>query len=111
MSALEQNGKYELSDNGLEVSARANDEGTYIHIKYEKSEAKDFRKFIENLDDEIFVEVCDTLGDEKIKTLQEKLDKNIAANEIAEFKTIAEKLLVTKITTLNKQLGYVRANM
>ncbi len=101
---LAENGKYEYSENGLNISAKSSDNQISVQVSYEapnaKSEAEDFQKFIETLDDELFTEVCESLGGETLTRIANCLNsKDIEAvrSGVLRFKKELKDILTHKI--------------
>ena len=70
-NVLAENGEFNFSENGLNISAKSSDNALTLQVSYEtpkqtaESEAKDFQKFIETIDDDLFTDVCESLGGEQ----------------------------------------------
>lgn len=102
--ALAENGEYKYSENGLNISAKSSDNQISVQVSYEapnaKSEAEDFQKFIETLDDELFTEVCESLGGETLTRIANCLNsKDVEAvrSGILRFKKELKDILIHKI--------------
>ena len=104
--ALAENGEYNYSENGLTISAKSSDGGTSLQISYEtpkqtaKSEAQDFQKFIETIDDNLFTDVCESLGGEQLSRIANCLnsdDIEAVRSAVLRFKQEMKNVLVKKI--------------
>lgn len=104
--ALAENGEYNYSENGLTISAKSSDDCASLQISYEtpkqtaKSEAQDFQKFIENIDDELFTDVCESLGGEQLSRIANCLnsdDIEAVRSAVLRFKQEMRNVLVKKI--------------
>lgn len=80
-------------------------------MSYEKSyktEAEDFREYIESLDDELFIEVCESLGRDKLTQITNCLNsKDIESvrSGILRFKQELKDILTDKIDYYQECLG------
>lgn len=104
--ALAENGEYNYSENGLTISAKSSDGGASLQISYEtpkptaESEAKDFQKFIETIDDELFTDVCESLGGEQLSRIANCLnsdDVEAVRSGVLRFKQEMREVLTNKI--------------
>ena len=105
--ALAENKEYNYSENGLTISAKSSDGCTSLQISYEeptknaKSEAEDFQKYLEKLDDDLFTDVCDSLGGEQLSRIANCLnsdDVEAVRSGILRFKQELKEVLTTKIS-------------
>lgn len=103
---LAENGEYNYSENGLTISAKSSDGGASLQISYEtpkqtaKSEAQDFQKFIETIDDDLFTDVCESLGGEQLSRIANCLnsdDVEAVRSAVLRFKQEMRNVLVKKI--------------
>lgn len=102
--ALAENGEYNYSENGLNISAKSSDGCTSLQISYEepstKKEVEDFEKYLENLDDDLFVETCESLGNDNVVKINQCLKSNnieSVRSAIMRFKTELKEILNNKI--------------
>ena len=105
--ALAENKEYNYSENGLTISAKSSDGCTSLQISYEeptknaKSEAEDFQKYLEKLDDDLFTDVCESLGGEQLTRIANCLhsdDVEAVRSGILRFKQELKEVLTTKIS-------------
>lgn len=105
-NALAENKEYNYSENGLTISAKSSDGCTTLQISYEepkdlaKAEGEDFKKFIENLDDDLFKEVCESLEGETLTRIANCLNsKDVEAvrSGVLRFKKELRDILHSKI--------------
>ena len=101
---IAENGEYKYSENGLNISAKSSDGNITVQVCYEapnaKSEGEDFRKFIESLDDELFTEVCESLGGENLTRIANCLnakDVESVRSGVLRFKKELREVLINKI--------------
>lgn len=103
---LAENGEYNYSENGLTISAKSSDNELSLQVSYEtpkqtaKSEAQDFQKFIENIDDDLFTDVCESLGGEQLSRIANCLNSNdieAVRSAVLRFKQEMRTVLVKKI--------------
>lgn len=104
--ALAENGEYNYSENGLTISAKSSDGGASLQISYEtpkptaKSEAQDFQKFIKTIDDDIFTDICESLGGEQLSRIANCLnsdDIEAVRSGVLRFKQEMREVLTNKI--------------
>ena len=112
--ALAENGEYNYSENGLTISAKSSDGCTSLQISYEepkdlaKEEAEDFKEFLNNLDDDLFTDVCDSLGQETVTRIHNCLnseDLEAIRSGILRFKKELKEVLVNKINYYSECLN------
>ena len=113
-NALAENKEYNYSENGLTISAKSSDGCTSLQISYEepknlaKEEAEDFKNFIENIDDELFTETCESLGGETLTRIANCLnseDVEAVRSGILRFKKELREVLVNKINYYSECLN------
>ena len=104
--ALAENGEYNYSENGLTISAKSSDDCASLQISYEtpkqtaKSEAQDFQKFIETIDDDLFTDICESLGGEQLSRIANCLNSNdveAVRTAVLRFKKEMREVLTSKI--------------
>ena len=62
MKASENNKDYKFNKNGLDISMNNSDNGFELSVKYTnpvQSEVEKFTDFLNSLDDELFVDICE----------------------------------------------------
>ena len=105
-NVLAENGEFNYSENGLNISAKSSDNALQLQVSYEtpkptaKSEAQDFQKFIETIDDDLFTDVCESLGGEQLSRITNCLNsKDIESvrSGVLRFKQEMRNVLVKKI--------------
>ena len=105
-NVLAENGEFNYSENGLNISAKSSDNALQLQVSYEtpkptaKSEAKDFQKFIETIDDTLFTDVCESLGGEQLSRIANCLnsdDVEAVRSAVLRFKQEMKNVLVKKI--------------
>ena len=103
---LAENGEFNYSENGLNISAKSSDNELSLQVSYEtpkqtaKSEAQDFQKFIETIDDNLFTDVCESLGGEQLSRIANCLnsdDIEAVRSAVLRFKQEMKNVLVKKI--------------
>lgn len=104
--ALAENKEYNYSGNGLTISAKSSDGCTSLQISYEepqnlaREEAEDFKQYLETLDDDLFLDVCNSLGSETISKISNCLQTNnveSVRSGILRFKQELKQVLTDKI--------------
>ena len=105
-NVLAENGEFNYSENGLNISAKSSDNALQLQVSYEspkqtaKSEAQDFQKFIETIDDDLFTDVCESLGGEQLSRIANCLnsdDVESVRSAVLRFKQEMRNVLVSKI--------------
>ena len=113
-NALAENGEYKYSENGLTISAKSSDNQLSLEVSYEepknlaKEEAEDFKKFIENIDDELFTETCESLGRETLTRIANCLnskDVESVRSGVLRFKKELKDILTNKINYYSECLN------
>ena len=110
IKASENNKDYKFNKNGLDISMNSSDNGFELSIKYAnpvQSEVDKFTDFLNNLDDELFVNICEKIGNDGLQRIQNCLDsENIESvrSAVSYFKAHAREYIEDKTKYLNKQL-------
>ena len=112
VDAINKNQKYYLSNNGLTVKAESTDDSLFLLISYERQkeesdlaneEVGKFQKYLESLDDDLFIDVCEYLGKSELNKIQECLEseklESVRAG-ITKFKMALSKVVTMKIEQL-----------
>ena len=108
--ALAENGEYNFSENCLNISAKSSDGQLSIQVSYDniaEKEAEDFNKYVNSIEDDLFVEVCENLGNETVLKINNCLKSNDieqVRSAVLRFKQEFNKLLQAKIEKYNKYL-------
>lgn len=110
MKASENNKDYKFNKNGLDISMNSSDNGFELSVKYTnpvQSEVDKFTDFLNGLDDELFVNICEKIGNDGLQRIQNCLDsENIESirSAVSYFKAHAREYIEDKTKYLNKQL-------
>lgn len=110
MKASENNKDYKFNKNGLDISMNSSDNGFELSIKYTnpvQSEVDKFTDFLNSLDDELFVNICEKIGNDGLQRIQNCLDsENIESvrSAVSYFKAHAREYIENKTKYLNEQL-------
>ena len=113
-NVLAENGEFNYSENGLNISAKSSDGCTSLQISYEepknlaKEEAEDFKKYIETLDDDLFREVCESFDKDTLTRIAKCVDsEDIEAvrSGILRFKKELREVLIDKINYYSECLN------
>ena len=109
VKAISENRDFSFDQNGLTVESKSTDNSLQLTIKYDSSkneenlvtqEREKFLELIKEMDDNLFVEVCENLGSELINKMQDAINgTNLeeARAAIYKFKNEAKELLINKI--------------
>lgn len=109
VKAISENRDFSFDQNGLTVESKSTDNSLQLTIKYDSSkneenlvtqEREKFLELIKEMDDNLFVEVCENLGSETINKMQDAINgTNLeeAKAAICKFKNEAKELLINKI--------------
>lgn len=109
MKASENNKDYKFNKNGLDISMNSSDNGFELSVKYNnpvQSEVEKFTDFLNGLDDELFVDICEVIGNDGLQRIQDCLDsENIESvrSAVSYFKAHARKYITDKVKYLNEQ--------
>lgn len=105
-NALAENGEYKYSENGLNISAKSSDGTLSLQVSYEepknlaKDEAEDFQNFVKQIDDDLFIDVCESLGQDDLTRIVNCLnseDVEKVRSGILKFKQELKKIITDKI--------------
>ena len=103
---LAESGEFNYSENGLNISAKSSDNALTLQVSYEapkqtaESEAKDFQKFIETIDDDLFTDICESLGGEQLSRIANCLnstDVESVRSGVLRFKQEMREVITNKI--------------
>lgn len=109
VKAINENRDFSFNQNGLSVESKSTDGSLQLTIKYDstqneenlvKQEREKFLELIKEIDDNVFVEVCENLGSELINKMQNAINGTnleAARSAILRFKSETSKLLVSRI--------------
>lgn len=119
VDAINKNQEYYLSSNGLTIKAESTDGSLFLLISYERQkeesclaneEVGKFQKYLESLDDDLFIDVCEYLGESELNKIQECLEsgklESVRAG-ITKFRMALSNVVTMKIEQLK---AYVRTN-
>ena len=110
IKASENNKDYKFNKNGLDISMNSSDNGFELSVKYAnpvQSEVDKFTDFLNSLDDELFVNICEKIGNDGLQRIQNCLDsENIESvrSAVSYFKAHAREYIENKTKYLNEQL-------
>ena len=110
IKASENNKDYKFNKNGLDISMNSSNNGFELSVKYTnpvQSEVDKFTDFLNGLDDELFVNICEKIGNDGLQRIQNCLDsENIESvrSAISYFKAHAREYIEDKTKYLNEQL-------
>lgn len=112
VDAINKNQEYYLSSNGLTIKAESTDDSLFLLISYERQkeesclaneEVGKFQKYLESLDDDLFIDVCEYLGESELNKIQECLEseklESVRAG-IAKFRMALSNVVTMKIEQL-----------
>lgn len=112
VNAINKNQEYYLSSNGLTIKAESTDDSLFLLISYERQkeesclaneEVGKFQKYLESLDDDLFIDVCEYLGESELNKIQECLEseklESVRAG-IAKFRMALSNVVTMKIEQL-----------
>lgn len=116
VKAINENREYNYENNGLKINAKSNDNSLQLSIAYDedkkegnlvKKELDNFQNYLKDLDDDLFTEICDALGNEEIQKIQNCLNSNkleTVRAAIIKFKNFSNKIITNKIAYLKNLL-------
>ena len=107
VDAINKNQEYYLSSNGLTIKAESTDDSLFLLISYERCLANEevgkFQKYLESLDDDLFIDVCEYLGESELNKIQECLEsgklESVRAG-ITKFRMALSNVVTMKIEQL-----------
>lgn len=114
IKAINQNQEFYLSKKGLTIKSESSDNSLFLLISYDRQEeenclankeADTFQKYLESLDDDLFVGVCEYLGEDNIHRIQACLESGkleTVRSGIAKFREALSKLV-------NQQIEYLKS--
>lgn len=117
VKAINENRDFSFDQNGLTIQSKATDGSLELTISYDssknekeiiKKERELFLEFVNSIDDNMFVEVCEQLGQLSISKIQNLIngdDLEAARGAILKFKSEYRYLLVKRINYLNQCLA------
>lgn len=112
VKAINENREYNYEKDGLTIKAKSNDNSLSLSIAYSedkkesnlaKQEVVKFQEFLNKLDDDLFIEVCDSLGQREIEKIQECLNSDkleTVRAAILNFRSTLNKIADNKIAYL-----------
>ena len=99
-TALERGETYEYQDKNMQISI--NPQG--ISIQYQNTidtkEVEDFLHYCDELDDDLFIEVCESFDESELDALEKKLDTDDYKETINIFKTRVKEIAQNKLTEI-----------
>ena len=113
VKAINQNQEFYCSKKGLTIKSESTDDSLFLLISYDRQEeesclankeADTFQKYLESLDDDLFVGVCEYLGEDNIHRIQACLESGkleTVRSGIAKFREALSKLV-------NQQIEYLK---
>lgn len=98
--ALEKGEQYEYSDGNTQITI--NPSGISIQYKSSTSEreVKDFLNYCDRLNDELFIEVCESFDEDELSKLQQQLDTENYRNTIEIFTTRVHEIAENRLTEI-----------
>ena len=107
VEAISNNQEYNYTENGLSVFAKPTDNGLTVQVSYNmpNRELDEFNNFLTELDDDLFTEVCEVLGNEKVLLIDKYLkseDLEKVRTAIVLFKSTLRTIVKNKIKHLEK---------
>lgn len=112
VDAINKNQQYYLSSNGLTIKAESTDDSLFLLISYERQkeesclaneEVGKFQKYLESLDDDLFIDVCEYLGESELNKIQECLESGkleLVRAGITKFRMALSNVVTMKIEQL-----------
>ena len=112
VEAINTNQEYYMSGNGLTIKSKSTDDSLFLLISYERQkeesclaneEVGKFQKYLESLDDDLFIDVCEYLGESELNKIQECLEsgklESVRAG-ITKFRMALSNVVTMKIEQL-----------
>lgn len=99
-TALERGETYEYQDKNMQISI--NPQG--ISIQYQNTEdtkeVQDFLHYCDKLDDDLFIEVCESFNESELDALQKNLDTDNYKETINIFKTRVQEIAQNRLAEI-----------
>lgn len=99
-TALERGETYEYQDKNMQISI--NPQG--ISIQYQNTEdtkeVQDFLHYCDELDDDLFIEVCESFNESELDALQKNLDTDNYKETINIFKTRVQEIAQNRLAEI-----------
>ena len=93
LSASDHNQDYTFNKNGLTIDIKNGENSKSITVTYDnsvKTRREEFVDFLNNMDDDVFVAICETLRKEELQEIQDLIDSDEHLEEgITQFKEAA----------------------
>lgn len=99
VKGLEENGSYELHQGGLNIQASKTDNSISLTINYKdqrETEIQEFTEFLQSLDDNLFLEVCENLDVNELNNCLNNPDIESVRSAIFKFKNELSKVAKAK---------------
>lgn len=100
IKSLEENGSYELHQGGLNIQASKTDNSISLTINYNRdqreTEIQEFTEFLQSLDDNLFLEVCENLNVNDLNNCLNSPDIESVRSAIFKFKNELSKVAKAK---------------
>ena len=107
-TALEKGEAFEYSDDNTQITISPNGISIQYQSNSSEREVEDFLNYCDNLDDELFIEVCESFEETELNELQHQLDTENYKNTIEVFtgrvKEIANNHLAEITNAANAEL-------
>lgn len=113
VKAINENKEYTYEKDGLKINAKSSDNSLQLSIAYDedkkesslaKQEVAKFQKFLNALDDDLFIEVCDFISQKNLEKIQECLNSDkleTVRAAILNFRSALNKIVDNKISYLS----------
>lgn len=100
LNSSDHNEDYSYNKDGLKIEIKHNDNSKSIVITYEPIK-EHFIEKLDQIDDETFIAICEYIGKDDLKRIQNLLDVDVLKG-IEEFKYYATEYLTERIDELKK---------
>lgn len=98
--ALEKGEPFEYSDANTQISINPNGISIQYKNTVDTKEIEQFLKYCDLLDDDLFVEVCESFTDEELDNLQKQLDTENYRNTISVFTSRVKEVANNKLAEI-----------
>lgn len=111
IEAVNNNQEYSLQKDGLTIKASSTDNSLQLSVSYDEEnslaskERKTFHKYLESIDDDLFISVCEYIGNSEIHKIQECLSSDnleTVRAGIFKFKAAIANVAMIKIEQLKQ---------
>ena len=99
-TALQKGEQFEYSDGNTQISINPNGISIQYKSNVNDAEIEDFLRYCDNIDDDLFIEVCESFSENELAELQRKLDTPAYKETIEVFKHRVKEIANNRLTEI-----------